>query len=205
MFKFARPSHLNWRLDFSRAVTFCVWVLQLDGLAVSPFDKHANGNESLRTIGLTARSWAMWFDRVVAAESERSQFPPLQRSSGESRPVAFNPAMLWPDESAIGHRLHKLWWPYYESASGPLTSEEAAGIVDLGKAGVAIGKDLRSHCAHLSKPLCVFIIDYPYQVTYAVPPSSLVLGSSRGAPTSEQFRRRVIDAASDLARTATTD
>ena len=44
---------------------FCLWVLQVDGLHVSPFDRHPEGDGSLRALGLTENAWQTWFLRVL--------------------------------------------------------------------------------------------------------------------------------------------
>lgn len=46
-------------------VDFCLWVLQVDGLQVPPFDQHPGGDGSLRALGLTADDWQTWFLRVL--------------------------------------------------------------------------------------------------------------------------------------------
>lgn len=47
------------------AVDFCLWVLQVDGLQVPPFDHHPEGDGSLRALGLTADDWQTWFLRAL--------------------------------------------------------------------------------------------------------------------------------------------
>ena len=44
---------------------FCLWVLQVDGLHVPPFDQHPDGDGSLRCLGLTVPDWQSWFSRVI--------------------------------------------------------------------------------------------------------------------------------------------
>jgi hypothetical protein len=46
-------------------VDFCLWVLEVDGLHVPPFDQHPDGDGSLRALGLTEDSWQTWFLRVL--------------------------------------------------------------------------------------------------------------------------------------------
>jgi hypothetical protein len=55
----------HYRQGSDPTVDFCLWVLQIDGLHVSPFDQHPNGDGSLRALGLTEDSWQMWFLRVL--------------------------------------------------------------------------------------------------------------------------------------------
>lgn len=52
-------------------VDFCVWVLEVDGLKVAPFDQHADGDCSLRTAGLTAQDWQAWLRRICLLTDRR--------------------------------------------------------------------------------------------------------------------------------------
>jgi hypothetical protein len=57
-------------------VDFCLWVLQVDGLRVPPFDQHPDGDGSLRALGLTEDAWQNWFLRVldpVQSKQDREQ------------------------------------------------------------------------------------------------------------------------------------
>jgi hypothetical protein len=47
----------TWSMDVERSVDFCVYALRRDGLRVTPFDRHPEGDGSLRTNGLDAESW----------------------------------------------------------------------------------------------------------------------------------------------------
>ena len=56
------------------AVDFSLWVLQIDGLHVPPFDRHPDGDGSLRALGLTADDWQTWFLRTLdPVESKRDR------------------------------------------------------------------------------------------------------------------------------------
>jgi hypothetical protein len=55
----------HYRQGSDPAVDFCLWVLQVDGLHVPPFDQHPDGDGSLRALGLTEDSWQTWFLRVL--------------------------------------------------------------------------------------------------------------------------------------------
>src|SRR5712691_2593664 len=55
----------HYRQGSDPAVDFCLWVLQVDGLNVPPFDQHPDGDGSLRALGLTEDSWQTWFSRVL--------------------------------------------------------------------------------------------------------------------------------------------
>lgn len=49
-------------------INFCIWILQIDGLSVPPFNHHPDGDHSLRNQGLDAESWQVWLARVLATK-----------------------------------------------------------------------------------------------------------------------------------------
>jgi hypothetical protein len=55
----------HYRQGFDPTVDFCLWVLQVDGLHVPPFDQHPDGDGSLRALGMTEDSWQTWFWRAL--------------------------------------------------------------------------------------------------------------------------------------------
>lgn len=63
------------------SLDFCLWVLQVDGLHVPPFDPHPDGDGSLRAIGLTARDWQAWFLRVIDPEQRKRDITHLQQQA----------------------------------------------------------------------------------------------------------------------------
>jgi len=60
-------------------IDFCLWVLQVDGLQVPPFDQHPDGDGSLRVLGLTAPDWQSWFHRVIDREQRKSDVEQLRQ------------------------------------------------------------------------------------------------------------------------------
>lgn len=55
----------RYRQGSDPTIDFCLWVLQVDGLHVPPFDQHPEGDGSLRSLGLTADDWQTWFLHVL--------------------------------------------------------------------------------------------------------------------------------------------
>lgn len=53
------------------AIDFCVWVLEQDGLRVSPFDQHPDGDGSLRARGMTAETWLDWTKKTALLLDQR--------------------------------------------------------------------------------------------------------------------------------------
>ena len=57
--------------DLNLKIDFCVWVLEVDGLRIPPFDKHQGGNKLLQAEGFNADTWREWLSRVVATQDLR--------------------------------------------------------------------------------------------------------------------------------------
>lgn len=60
-------------------VDFCLWVLQVDGLHVPPFDQHPDGDGSLRTLGLTEEAWQTWFLRALDPVQSKQDMEQLRQ------------------------------------------------------------------------------------------------------------------------------
>lgn len=64
-------------------LNFCLWVLQVDGLRVPPFDQHPDGDGSLRALGLTAEDWQSWFLRALDPEQGEQDRKQIQQQAME--------------------------------------------------------------------------------------------------------------------------
>lgn len=67
---FTFDPELPWRIDycFNDFIDFCIWILEIDGLCVTPFDQHPEGNRILQNRGLDAYTWRQWLATVVALQ-----------------------------------------------------------------------------------------------------------------------------------------
>lgn len=67
---FTLNPEVPWAIDqsFNTFVDFCIWVLEIDGLQVPPFDQHPEGNRILQNQGLNADNWRQWLATVVALQ-----------------------------------------------------------------------------------------------------------------------------------------
>ncbi|QBD80477.1 hypothetical protein EPA93_32690 [Ktedonosporobacter rubrisoli] len=74
-------SHNPWHYQQGSdpTIDFCLWVLQVDGLRVPPFDLHPDGDSSLRALGLTANAWQSWFLRVLNPTQREQDEQQLQQ------------------------------------------------------------------------------------------------------------------------------
>src|SRR5579884_2820571 len=123
---YARDSWF-YRMGFDLMIDFCVWVLEMDGLQVIPFDQHPDGDGSLRAAGMTAEDWQVWFLQMIRQREEfqqalqrRAPTDPLNlpadrttRPFPEFRP----PASAWKGNNSVSERLNALWEQY-----GPLSN-----------------------------------------------------------------------------------
>ncbi|MBE9010056.1 hypothetical protein IQ250_07540 [Pseudanabaenaceae cyanobacterium LEGE 13415] len=59
------PQDLVFSHGYDRDIDFFVWVLEIDGLQVSPFNQHPDGDRSLRSRGITADGWQAWLTNTI--------------------------------------------------------------------------------------------------------------------------------------------
>lgn len=78
---FLLHSHNSWHYHQGSdpTVDFCLWVLQVDGLHVPPFDQHPDGDGSLRALGLTEDTWQTWFLRALDPVQSKQDVEHLQQ------------------------------------------------------------------------------------------------------------------------------
>ena len=67
-----KPQMIN--INFNIDIDYCVWILEFDGLLVSPFNHHPDGNSILRDRGLDESSWRSWLEKVVFTQDQRLNF-----------------------------------------------------------------------------------------------------------------------------------
>ncbi len=172
---------------------FCVWVLERDGLRVAPFDRHADGDGSLRAAGLAPEAWRAWLGRVNAAGDEYKRL-----MAGDDWPPSPEPAALWDGAPAVGVRLAELateydnifndrkeasihlWWP-----DRPNQDEPDWGAVSL--------FDTRL------PPLRVAYVAYPGPAPMVIPPATVVLPAVGWQPAPGDLTAAVVAGATELA------
>src|ERR1700680_2908489 len=80
--------------DFSKEIDFCVWVLEVDGLHVPPFDQHPDGDGSLRAAGLAAENWQSWLVRIVDLQYRQNQALKQPSPKGSLPPSDWRPIFI---------------------------------------------------------------------------------------------------------------
>jgi hypothetical protein len=66
-------------IETDRNVDFCIWVLEVDGLHVPPFEHHSGGNGILRAAGLNEESWQEWI-REMIRQNDQHQYTSQKQS-----------------------------------------------------------------------------------------------------------------------------
>lgn len=204
MWRWGTRDRWYWLTDVNVGVNFCVWTLRADGLRAPPFDRHPDGDGTLREAGLTRTSWRSWLERVLDLQrqfhetSRRGVWPPPRElallSSETYRP--------WEDAPAVGAALAELWPRYYAQAevwrrrhtleTDPARPPSAAEGRRLWRAVTRAHGDLPS--------LRVYLVDYPDVVLALVPPLSALLGTGAGTLPWPTYASSVVQATRLLAR-----
>jgi len=188
--------------SFEMTVDFCVWVLEKDGLQVPPFDAHPEGDGTLRSVGLQAQEWRSWIAQVVQLQYRECQVLSRELKVGvDPTPFflagAHNPPTSWSGNVGVGKHLDELWKQYK-----PLSNMRREWVPSLAKQWVPVmhqlWNDLQPY--HACFPaLTIYLVKYPQQVEYIIPPISVILTIVDDLPDGETFRLQVLHVAESLA------
>jgi hypothetical protein len=205
MFRAGPSDGWFWAEDASPQISFCVHALVQDGLRIPPFDRHPEGDGTLRAPGLGSQTWNAWLSAVVAAQhrlSGRVRAPDwLADRAGLAALVeaASAPAALCPGTPELRGRLGELWVDYqpigarwkWDLTSGPrgVRNRMAPGEQRwLWKALVPFHDRLPT--------LSVLLVDYPVPVVMALPPTACLIAP---ASASADYARQVLAGAEQVA------
>jgi len=196
----------HWSEDASPPLAFCVHALVHDGLQVPPFDRHPEGDQTLRACGFDAETWSTWVSAVVAAQdqlSARVRDPDwLADRAGLATlaATALAPAALCPGTPELQARLGELWVDYqpegerwkWDMTSGPrsVRNNRLAPHAQrwLWKALLPFHDRLPT--------ISVFLVDYAAPVVVVVPPTTCLIAP---ASASADYARQVLAGAEQLA------
>ena len=206
-------SRNSWSFShgFNMMVDFCIWVLEVDGLQVLPFDQHPEGDGSLRAVGLDALQWQLWFIRVVTLQYEQQQVNTkrvtedpfnIQKREPASLfiPDVYNPPALWTGSAIIGQRLIELWEQY-----GPVSNERSKWEIKLtrkwqkeeSKGGKRLYDALQPYYTRIPT-MIIHLVSYERPLNYLITPVSVIMTTTEDQPDATEFRERVLDAAAGL-------
>jgi hypothetical protein len=199
----------SFSYGFNMMVDFCIWVLETDGLRVTPFDQHPEGDSSLRTAGLDAGSWLSWLVHVVNLQYQQDQAfqhgprnGPFTHEDWQSVliPAAQNPPDAWTGNDAVKNRLAELWKQY-----GPISNERQHHVMQLARkwrrAETTGSKRLYDELKpyHTRIPtLIIHQVSYAQPVDLLIPPLSAIMTTTKSQPDAAEFRERVLDIAAGL-------
>lgn len=65
MFRIGTENPWFCSYGFDMLADFCLWVLEVDGLHVPPFEHHSGRSGALQTLGLNADNWSTWMRKVI--------------------------------------------------------------------------------------------------------------------------------------------
>jgi hypothetical protein len=192
----------HYSFGFRPDLDFCFWVLERDGLQVPPFDRHPDGDGSLRAAGLDAALWWVWIERTLAAHEDRREYlkAVARQEVDREPPRSLGPAALWNGAPAVGQRLMALAEEFDE-----ISNERAAiklGLVETHNACDAqLWRDLAPYRRTLP-PVQIAAIGYPGPVPAVVPPDTILLAVGNWAPTPAELTAAILDGMQALAKSA---
>jgi hypothetical protein len=170
---------------------FCFWVLERDGLRIPPFDRHADGDGSLRAAGMTPDTWRTWLGRVDAAVREFNT-----RMSGDDWPPWPEPAALWDGAPAGGARLTALATEYDD-----LFNERKEASIHLwwpDQPNQEPSWEALAQFDQLLPPLRVAYVAYPGPARLVIPPATVVLAAVGWHPAPGELTAAVVAGATEL-------
>src|SRR5258708_5633386 len=186
-------------------VDLCIWVVEVDGVDVPPFDQHPEGDGSLSAAGLDAEAWQSWLMRVVNLqyEQQRTRKGPLNQQVDWQTVLiseAYSPPRAWIGTATVGNRLAELWTQY-----GPLSNERNKAEARLARKRQQVETDRRMNLWRDLSPyhsriptLVIHMVQYEKPINYLIPPVSVVMTYTGEQPGAAEFRERLLDAAAGL-------
>lgn len=218
-----------WALkeSFSPEIDFCIWVLEVDGLRVPPFDRHAEGDGSLRARSMNAEDWQSWVTRIVLLLDQRLlwhiedqqssvasslkklkawQEQQYQQAATAVRQIygESHPPNIWisnPSDIWDGEpsvgELLRELWSRYQSVFGERENNWSEQLVQA-PGSQRLYDALIPYQTRIAS-LALYLVAYPEPVEYLVPPVSAILSVNNERSGSDTFKERVVHAAEGLA------
>lgn len=199
----------SWSVDVEPPVDFCVWALRHDGLMISPFDRHPDGDGDLREKGLHAASWRAWLAAVLDHHARLKELTSTgdlsQIDRGQVSDIfdAFSaPAHLCPGSAELGARLDELWTDYEpigDRWSRELSTGKARFLRRQTPAQQRWLWDALVPFHERLPTLRVYLIDYPAPVVMPIAPMTCVIVPGTSDRDGAAYARQVVAAAEALA------
>lgn len=196
----------SWSEDVNVAVDFCVRSLRHDGLHVSPFDRHAEGDGRLRDLGLDAQSWLRWLGAVIDQLGRLDAHVRHPDRRAHRRAVAnigrplHRPANLCPGTPELRARLDELWAshePVADAWKRAMTDRPRHALLPPTEAR-RLWRALQPFHARLPT-LRVYLVDYPVPVVMTIPPTTCLVARETSDRDGSAYARTVLAGAAELA------
>lgn len=196
-----------WTEDVSLALDFAVHVLQRDGLGVSPFDVHPDGDGRLRALGFTVTSWVQWLtilvdvERSIAATAAEIGKPTRLGAVDRLALLFTNRERPWehaPGDSLLRRGLREIWDDYLEAA---VAWRHAYAMTSRHELMAPRHQRALSRTLHqLGRPgrFLVFVVRYVSPVVMALPPDVCIVARAADDPDGRMYARQVADGARAL-------
>lgn len=202
---FQSESNSRWHigLSFTESVDFCIYVLEIDGLQITPFDKHPTRIGQLQTHGLNAETWNQWLQKVVDLQLQKKQHV---ASTGNLPPrelniKAHNPVNAWTGVSSIFQILDNLWQQYNTISDKRKELQEQLQRVLNSEEVSRIWHDLEPYHQKIA-PIQCFLVSYQTRVEYAIPPSSALVSVGKEHFSITSLRDQLLRVAEKLVYTS---
>jgi hypothetical protein len=205
MFLAGSPDRWSWEVDAFPPVAFCVDALVRDGLAVPPFDRHADGDRRLRAMGLDAAVWQEWLRSIIGqrrtlARVARSIANGGDREAPRSSALVAGDVLRIPGSFCGGprelrDRLNDAWEAFAPSGEAwkRQMSEDIPHWLGPGQQR-SLWKALLPFHDRLPM-LSVFLVAYPVPVVMALPPTTCLIAPAKEP---EAYGGQVVAAAGQL-------
>lgn len=176
----------TWGEDAFPPIDFAVRALVRDGMRVPPFDKHADGDGTLRAGGLTPNVWTAWVSGLIDLNSSMSELAALIGGDlpaealvrgRETSEQMMEPWSLITGSDEVRNRLHQMWDEYRTETRAweqPLALGERGARALSGAIARSLWTDLASLHDRLPT-LTVFLVEYPSRAVMTVPPTACVI------------------------------
>jgi hypothetical protein len=208
MFLSGSGDRWHWSEDAFPPIDFCVYALLRDGLRVGSFDRHPEGDGTLRALGLDAGVWWHWVTELLEQHTRLSRAIDALGAGrqDESRAlgaapakVLRRPASACPGSDALKAWLDALWADYEPIGDAWKRSMTGDGTARRRRGS---GADQRRQWRELMPfhdrlpTISVFLVAYPVPVIVPVPPVTCLI-----APVDDPagYTRQVVAAAEALA------
>ena len=195
----------HWSWDAFPPVWFCVRALVLDGLTVPPFDRHTDGDGSLRRLGLAPETWRAWVVSVLSQHAAMGAYAqtlgtaetrgPVLELARAAEEVLRAPGSLCAGSNMLRARLNELFADYaLAGEEWKQLMSDVPRLVGSGRQQRALWKALLPFHDKL-ETLTVFMVEYAEPAVMPLPPTSCLI-----APDTDPsgFTRQIIQAAKAL-------